>query len=168
MRLRDLAGLLLLLFSCVVHAVSPDIALSDLDARPGNVNEYIGQGKWTVVVLWAHDCGVCGKEIHHMSAFHQTHQDKDAIVLGVSIDGLERIEQARGFVARHKLPFMNLVAEPDEAVILKFGGGRFVGTPTHYFYDPTGRIVGRKIGPIKGEDVEAFIKAVTESGYAKK
>jgi len=50
--------------------------------------------------------------------------------------------------------------------IKRFGGGKFIGTPTHYFFDPTGRIVGRKIGPISGDDIEEFIAAFNSSPYA--
>ena len=60
----------------------------------------------------------------------------------------------------------NLLTEPDTDALLKFGGGRFVGTPTHYFFDPIGRIVGRKIGPLSSADLEEFIEAFNSSSYA--
>ena len=166
MTYRLLSGLVLAFMLSVVHAAVPDIALPELDGRPRNINEFIGHGKWVIVVLWAHDCRICAKEIHNMNAFHSAHKDKDAIVLGVTIDGAELIDRARRFASNHKLLFTNLVAEPDEEVILRFGGGRFIGTPTHYFYEPKGRIVGRKIGPLSGEDVEAFIEAFNKSPHA--
>ena len=102
-----------------------------------------------------------------MNDFHQAHRDKDAIVLGVTIDGAVRLSLAQQFAARHQLQFANLVVEPEEEAVLRFGGGKFVGTPTHYFYEPRGRIVGRKIGPISGADVEAFMEAFNNSPYAK-
>lgn len=164
---RMLAGLMGLFLAGVVHAAVPDVMLHDMDGKPRNAKEYIGQGKWTIVVIWAHDCLICDSSIHHMSEFHAAHHDKDATVLGVSIDGMDKLDLARGFVAKHKLPFSNLVAEPEEEVIGRFGGGRFIGTPTHYFYDPVGRIVGRKVGPLSGADIEAFIEAFNNSPYAQ-
>lgn len=101
-----------------------------------------------------------------MQAFHQAHHAKDAIVLGVSLDGVTLADRARQFVAEHRLSFVNLLAEPDAEVVPRFGGGKFVGTPTHYFFDPSGRIVGRKIGPITGADIEEFIQAFNSSPYA--
>lgn len=163
---RSLLGLTLVLIAATVQAASPDITLRGLDGKPRNVNEFIGQGKWTIVVAWAHDCLLCNHEIHHMAQFHQERKDKDAIVLGVTIDGMELIEDARGFVAKHKLPFTNLVAEPEQAVMMKFGGGSFVGTPTHYMYDPKGRLVARKIGPLPRKDIEEFIEAFNSSPYS--
>jgi len=138
-------------------AASPDIPMRAPDGKPRNVSEFIGHGKWTVVVAWAHDCHICGREIHEMSSFHAAHQDKDAIVLGVSVDGYDQAREARAFIARHKLPFTNLIAEPKQEVMMKFGAGRFVGTPTYYVFNPQGEIVGQNIGPITREEVEAFM-----------
>lgn len=148
------------------HAAVPDIALQGLDGHPRNVNEFIGHGKWVIVAFWMHDCKICAAEIHHMSAFHEAHHDKDAIVLGITIDGAAYLGEAKRFVASHQLPFPNLITEPDLDAIQKFGGGKFIGTPTHYFFDPSGRIVGRKIGPISQADIEEFIEVFNSSPYA--
>lgn len=163
---RIALGLFFLLLASTALAVAPSIELRGLDGKPRNVNEFIGQGKWAIVVVWAHDCLLCNREIHQMAAFHDAHKDKDAIVLGVSIDGMDQIELARQFVSQHKLPFVNLVAEPEVSVMAQFDSARFLGTPTHYFYDPTGRMVGRKVGPLPPRDIEEFIAAFNESPYA--
>lgn len=161
-----LLSLVMVLLMQAAHAAAPDIALADLDGRPRNVNEFIGRGQWVIVVLWSHDCHICAKEIHHMESFHKAHQAKDAIVLGVTLDGAALVDRARQFAAEHRLSFVNLLAEPDAEVVPRFGGGKFIGTPTHFFFDPSGRIVGRKIGPISGADIEEFIKAFNSSPYA--
>jgi hypothetical protein len=41
--------------------------------------------------------------------------------------------------------------------MMKFGAGKFVGTPTYYIYDPKGEIVGQNIGPLTRAEVEEFI-----------
>lgn len=150
------------------HASAPDIALPALDGTPRNVNEFVGTGKWVTVVFWAHDCPICKSEIHKLNAFHAKHRAKDAIVLGVSVDGPAYLEQARRFARDHRLQFTNLITEADADAFKRFGGGAFVGTPTHYFYDPAGRIVGRKIGPVAAEDIEAFMDAFDKSSHAIK
>jgi peroxiredoxin len=157
MRWRQWAGVLLGLWALAAWAGTPDIQLRALDGKSRNVNQVIGHGKWTVVVTWAHDCGVCAREIHEMVDFHNVHRDKDAVVLGVSIDGYDLAREARAFVAEHKLPFENLIAEPDDAVMMKFGAGHFVGTPTYYVYNPQGEIVGQNIGPVTRAEVETFM-----------
>jgi peroxiredoxin len=161
-----LVGLFIALIAGTAWAEAPSIALRGFDAKTHNVNEYIGHGKWVVVVIWAHDCGICGDEIHHMAEFYQAHRNKDATVLGVSIDGYDQLALARAFVDRHKLPFPNLIAEPSQEVMMKFGAGEFVGTPTYYIYNPQGKIVGQNIGPITRKEVEDFL--ASESKPAKK
>lgn len=163
---RLLSPLFLALLIGTAHASAPDIALSALDGTPRNVNEFVGKGKWVTVVFWAHNCTICASEIHKLNAFHAKHRNTDAIVLGVSVDGAAYLQQARKFEREHRLQFTSLLTEPDTDAFKRFGGGSFVGTPTHYFYDPIGRIVGRKIGPISGEDVEAFMEAFNNSSHA--
>ena len=118
------------------------------------------------MVFWMHDCKICASEIHHLQAFHGEHADKDAMVLGISIDGADRVKDAGRFVVKHKLTFPNLLTEPDFNALQKFGGGKFVGTPTQYFYDPIGRLVARKIGPISRADIESYVDAFNSSPYA--
>lgn len=154
---RLLAILIGMLLAMTSWAGAPSIPLHDLDGRERNVNEFIGHGKWTIVVVWAHDCSICHREIGEMSALHTAHQDKNASVLGVTLDGAKKVEEARAFVKRHKLPFTNLVAEPSQEVMIRFGAGKFVGTPTYYIYDPKGEIVGQNIGPLTRADIEEFI-----------
>jgi peroxiredoxin len=145
------------LMAVTAWAGAPSIPLHDLDGRARNVNEFIGHTQWTVVVTWAHDCHICDREIGEMAAFHAAHHDKEAIVLGLTLDGAEHLKEARAFVKRHKLPFVNLITEPSQEVMMKFGAGKFVGTPTYYIYDPKGEIVGQNIGPLTRAEVEEFI-----------
>jgi len=147
-----------LLIPIVAAAASPDVVLKDFSGKDVNVNQYIGKGKWVVVTVWAHDCHICNEEIHEMTAFHKAHQSKDAIVLGVTIDGVDQRKVAQEFIDKHKLPFVNLIAEPDQAVLMRFGGGAFVGTPTFYVYTPQGEIVAKNAGPVSQADIEGFIQ----------
>jgi peroxiredoxin len=170
MKRRFLSGLALMavLTSAPARAAVPDVPLIDLDGKPQNVNTVIGRGKWVVVALWAHDCRICAAEIHEMASFHKAHAGRDAQVLGVSIDGKDKIEKARQFVRDHKLPFPNLVAEPEVEVVERFGGGEFVGTPTFYVYDPKGEIVAQQVGPLSRAEVEKFLEQMRAEAAAKK
>ena len=142
---------------CPALAAAPDILLMDMQGKPRNVNTAIGHGQWVIVTVWSHDCGICAREIHEMASFHKAHEKRDARVLGVSLDGRAQLEAARKFVRDHTLPFVNLVAEPEQEVMLKFGAGEFVGTPTYYIYDPKGELVGQQVGPLTREEVEKFL-----------
>jgi len=156
-RRQILAVILGTCMTAAAWAGAPSIPLQDLDGRAHNVDEYIGHSKWVIVVAWSHDCRICDLEIHEMAELHAAHHDKDAMVLGITLDGSEFLKEARAFVKRHKLPFVNLITEPSQEVMMKFGAGKFVGTPTYYVYDPKGEIVGQNIGPLTRAEVEEFI-----------
>jgi len=149
--------MLAILLSWSAWAGTPDIMLKGFDGKDRNVNEIIGKGKWSVVVVWAHDCHICNAEIHEMVKLHEDHKDKDLVVLGVSVDGYAKRKLAQGFVDKHNLNFTNLIAEPDQAVMMKFGAGPFVGTPTYYVYSPEGEIMAKNVGPVSQEDIESFL-----------
>lgn len=159
---RILAAFFGLLLSMAAWADAPSIPLHDLDGRERNVNEFIGHAKWTIVVAWAHDCSICDREIGEMAALHSAHHGQDATVLGISLDGAGRLKEARAFVKRHALPFVNLITEPSQEVMMKFGAGRFIGTPTYYVFDPKGEIVGQNIGPLTRAEVEEFIASFNQ------
>lgn len=135
-------------------AMVPSIAMKDLAGKSHNVNEYIGKGKWTVVAVWAHDCPICNQEIYQMEFFHDAHRKKDATVLGVSIDGAN-VDKAKGFVADHGLTFPNLITDP--GTVSEFGAGDLIGTPTYLVFAPDGTLVGKKVGPLSQEQVEAMM-----------
>ena len=94
----------------------------------------------------------------HSTYFTRNTTDKDVRVLGVSIDGKDKITLARDFVKRHDLTFPNLIIEPEMSEILKFGGGNFIGTPTFYIYTPDGEIVASQAGAVPVHIIEDFIQ----------
>jgi peroxiredoxin len=145
-------------------AAVPDIPMKTLDGEEHNVNEYIGKGKWVVVAIWAHDCPICNAELYQMSFFHDDHKDKDAIVLGVSIDGWKNKAKAEAFIERHSIDFPNLITEPDARILAGFGAGPFIGTPTFYIYAPDGSLAAQSIGPTSQEDLERFMSMYPAGG----
>jgi peroxiredoxin len=155
--MRLLFLLLTLFLPASAIAAAPDLTLRDFNGAERHVSEFIGNGKWTVVAIWEHDCPICNAEIQTMEFFHLDHKDKDAIVLGVSIDGWKKRDLARDFVERHDLSFPNLLIEMKIEELMKFGGGMFYGTPTFFIYNPAGKIVARQIGPLPIDALENFI-----------
>ncbi len=138
-------------------ATPPDVPLSDFDGRVHNVGTHLGKGQWVLVVAWAHDCHVCEAEMGEMARFHREYAKKDARVIGISIDGFELRDRARAFVERHRLPFPNFLVEPDQEIMMRFGGGPFYGTPTHYLYDPAGTLVAMSTGSITAQEIRGYI-----------
>jgi len=156
--------LLLLLAPLWALAAGPDVVLKNLEGQARNVNEFIGKGKWVVVAIWHSDCPICKRDIHQMAFFHDAHKNKNAIVLGVSVDGYANKAKAQRFIDEHSLDFTNLTAEPEQ--IARFGAGKFVGTPTFYIYSPQGELAAKQVGPITQEDIERLI--AKSNGTTKK
>ncbi|MCG6870736.1 MAG: TlpA family protein disulfide reductase [Gammaproteobacteria bacterium] len=136
---------------------APNVPLHDFSGAERNLSEFVGKGRWVVVTIWAHDCPICNAEIYQMDFFHSEHRDRDAVVLGVSLDGMAHRDEAANFVERHGLEFSNLLVEPQEQLLRSFGGGRIFGTPTFLVYDPEGRLRAKQDGPVTQEVLEHFI-----------
>lgn len=152
----------------LASAAGPDLVLSDLNGKPVPVSRYIGQGKWTLVMLWAHNCPVCNREVDDISFFYDAHKKKDVNVLGVSVDGPSQLAKAQAFVDDHLVDFPNLVIEPASQAIDKFGGGPFVGTPTFYVYSPEGELVAKNVGAISVKALNEFLENQKKERLAQK
>ena len=129
------------------------------------IENHSQQGKWLVVMIWAHDCEVCEREVGDYQQFHRKHADNNATVLGVTLDGAERQQAAVDFVARHQLKFENLIAEP-EVVATYYQittGSKWIGTPSFLIFGPDGELKAKQVGAVETDVVEAFIAASTSN-----
>jgi thiol-disulfide isomerase/thioredoxin len=125
------------------------------------LDTYAGNGKWLIVMIWAHDCEICEREVGDYEKFHQKHVDDNARVLGITLDGEANRQLALDFVSRHRLNFENLIAEP-ETVAAFFEvttGSKWVGTPTFLIFGPGGELKAKQVGAVETEIVESFIAA---------
>ncbi len=147
--------ILLLLAPPLAVAAGPNVVLKGFDGKDHNVNEYVGQGKWTIVVVWSKDCPICRRDIYQMAFFYDAHRKKDATVLGLSIDGYANRAKAQGFIDDQALNFPNLIGDSDDPS--RLSGTMFIGTPTYYFFSPDGKFMTQRIGPVTQEQAEAVI-----------
>ncbi|OOZ37756.1 TlpA family protein disulfide reductase [Solemya velesiana gill symbiont] len=148
------------LFAMLVAVQS--VAASSLDtlgAGTQALDKHTGKGKWLVVMLWASDCHVCNEEVEQYNAFHLNRHDKDAEVLGVSLDGRQGQADAESFLQRHDVKFPNLIGEPEQVARLynQQTGSRWIGTPSFLVYSPTGELMARQAGAVPVELIESFI-----------
>jgi AhpC/TSA family len=156
--------IVLLLASLPALAAGPDVWLKGFDGKDHNVNEYVGQGKWTIVVVWSKDCPICKRDIYHMTFFYDEHHRKDATVLGLSIDGYANRALAQGFIDDQSLNFPNLIGGPDDPS--RISGTAFIGTPTYYFFSPDGKFMTQRIGPVTQEQAEAILHGLEKRNPA--
>ncbi len=154
-RIRWLA-VVLMMMPVLALAAGPDIRLKDVEGKERNVNEYIGQGKWTVVAVWSADCPICRRDIYHMTFFYDEHRKKNATVLGLSVDGYANRRKAQVFIEEQSLNFPNLIGEPEDAS--RLSGAMFIGTPTYYFFSPEGKFMTQRIGPVTQQQAEQILR----------
>lgn len=135
--------------------------LSDFDGQPRALEDYLGRGKWLVVMFWASDCRVCNSEAYQYVDFHDLHHDRDAQVLGISMDGTAGLAAARAFVQRHGVTFPNLIGDPEAVARLyhRYTGEPFRGTPSFLVFDPRGELQARQVGAVPRTVIEEFIEA---------
>jgi len=141
------------------QAAEGQAVFSDFAGQQRSIESYAGGGKWLVVMIWAHDCHVCNQEAESYAQFHVAHKDKDATMLGVSIDGQAQKADAEAFIKRHDLPFPNLIGEPQTTMLyyMMETQSRFSGTPSIMVYDPQGKLVAAQAGAVPPEVIEDFI-----------
>ena len=110
-------------------------------------------------MIWASDCHVCNEESGQYSGFHQAHAGSDAGVLGISIDGKERIPDARAFVSRNGIRYPNLIGDVQTVAqwYLDQTGEAFRATPTFVLFGPEGEVRAAQAGAVPPSVVEAFI-----------
>jgi peroxiredoxin len=157
-KLNLLGFLLALLFTSTLTNASE--ALNKFSGDETEIGQYAGKGKWLVVMIWASDCHVCNQEAHNYVEFHKQHKDKDALVLGLSMDGKEKSKDAQEFFNRHKLNFPNLIGEPmDVATMYQTRtGSNWVGTPSFMVFNPKGELIGAQAGAVPVSIIESFIE----------
>lgn len=150
-----LFGISLLVLPLLASAAAGDVPLRGFDGKSHKLGDLVGGGKWTVVAVWASDCPICRAELPQMDFFHAAHKDKDARVVGLSIDGYKGRAAATQFIKDVGLDFPNYLV--DVMDLFDIGAGMFQGTPTFYIFAPDGKVVGHNVGPLTQEQVEAFI-----------
>ena len=141
------------------NPVRAGMELHELDGKVVDLDDYRGNGKWLLVMLWATTCHICELQKPEISDFHTKHKDIDAHVLGIALDGMEEIEAIKDNMQRHKTSFPSLIG--NITIVASHYQGltqeNLRGTPTYLLFDPQGELVGNNPGPLRPEAIEAFI-----------
>ena len=135
------------------------VFLKDFDGAIHSLDEYTGNGKWTVMMIWASDCHACNAEAKQYVKFHKAHHEKDAALLGVSMDGKVMKDEALKFIDRHGVNFPNLIDEPENIARMytNMTGKAWVGTPTFMIFSPSGELRAAQVGAVPTHIIESFI-----------
>lgn len=148
-----------LLFGFAALATASPGTFKDLDGQARSIGDYTGDGRWLMVMIWAHDCHVCNMEVEGYAQFHVERYQDDAYVLGLSIDGEANKAAAIEFIERHDVPFPSLIGELRDvaAHFQALTGSPFRGTPSILLYNPEGELRAAQAGAVPVSAIEAFI-----------
>lgn len=139
---------------------SSDIYLKSIDDSEHKLSEYIGHGKWVILNIWGTRCPPCREEMPELVLFHDEHQDKDAMVVGIAIDfpsyGYANKNEVTNFSNDYLIDFPILLS--DSSITEKIGLGRLEGLPTTYVFNPDGKVIGMQVGGITRKILNDFIE----------
>ena len=130
-----------------------------LEGKITTLSQHFEEGKWTLVMLWTTNCGICIREYPVMSEFHNKHKNNDAKVIGVSLDGYSKLDKITQHIEEMPMTFENLIGEVS-VVAFNYQTSTeepLQGTPTYMMFNPQGQLVGHNPGPVKIEALEKFI-----------
>ncbi|HKK13745.1 MAG TPA: TlpA disulfide reductase family protein [Gammaproteobacteria bacterium] len=150
--IRVLSIVAMVLLAAGVQAQNLDFSLPDLNGVHHKLSDY--RGKWVVVNYWATWCPPCREEIPELEKFYKAHVHKNAVVLGVNFQDAT-VEQLRAFARSHHMTYPILRREPAASTAL----GPVPGLPTTYLISPSGKRVGRQVGPLTAKALDDFINS---------
>ena len=128
--------------------------------EPRSQGLQIGQGKWTLVMIWVTNCHICKEQKPKISAFHNEHKGIDASVFGIAMDGAGKLSKVKDFIVKHKVTFPNFVGDMMGVMkdYEKLTNEPFRGTPTYLLFNPDGVLKGNNPGPVTISALESFIE----------
>lgn len=144
------------------NAEPVDFSLPDVQGEQRALSEF--RGKWVILNYWATWCPPCLEEIPDLVAFHERHQGKDAVVLGVNFEDIPA-GQLKAFVDEYFISYPVLRSDGIRAPSPDLAVG---GLPTTYIISPEGEPVARQIGSITGEAIEKFLEKENRDRAAAK
>jgi len=131
---------------------------TDLDGNPIDSAQLFSQNKVTMVNIWATTCGPCIEEMPELEEMNKEFQKEGGAIVGlvddVPVDNNAYLKEAQSIVKDTGVTYVNLRAWDGYEEVLSS-----VGTPTTYFVDSQGKLIG---DPILGANVEKYKEKMEE------
>ncbi len=136
---------------------APAFDLPTLDG--GNVSNESVAGKAVIVNFWNSWCIPCRAEHPALAEFHARHaDDPDFAMVGIVRDDTE--EAARDWVEDKGVSWTTAL-DPGDRAALDFAT---TGQPETYAIDPSGVVVGKQLGEVDVDDLEALLARARGTG----
>ena len=136
---------------------APNFTLADAQGRPVSLAQF--RGRPILLHFWAVACTTCAAEYPDFARAVRAAVPRGLTVLAVDAWG-EPPSLVQQWQARHHLPATLLIDQPQE-IVREY---RVQGTPTTFFIDRTGRIVGSSSGPLSYAAFPSNIRRILSRG----
>jgi thiol-disulfide isomerase/thioredoxin len=112
--------------------------LKDVNDKVHRLSDF--KGKVVIIDMWAMWCAPCLAEKPVMAKLeHEHYKDRNDIVfIGVSVDGINRSELWKGFIARNGFKGLELISNSTESIQKYY---KIEGIPRFLIFDRAGKIV---------------------------
>ena len=124
-----------------VGSIAPDFTLNSQENTPVSLHDF--KGKWVVLYFYPKDqTPGCTIEAHGFTRDQDQYTQKNAVVLGVSVD---TVDSHKEFCAKDGINF-KLLSDTSHAVVEKYGSlnqmnGNTLAARNTFLIDPKGKIV---------------------------
>ena len=134
-------------------------ALEGSDGVRYHLNDFIGKGRWTVMVVWGVECPACLEEMPDVQALYDRRDKTGIDVLGLAIDypsfDFADIQEVQLYEEDNFITFPSLII--DYQVYSELGLGRLKGTPTIVVLNPRGEVAAVQLGVVPMSLIEDFV-----------
>lgn len=131
--------------------VPPDFSMATTDGGTVRLSDYAGQPVWlTFGASWCPDCRA---EAPDLEAAYQRYRDQGLVLLAVF---QEDVSSATDYATRVGLTF-TLGVDPDTRIASSYD---VLGIPTHVFIGRDGRVQALRVGGLKPDDIDRYLKAL--------
>ncbi len=143
--------LVLFTFSLGAQKQFPTPDLVRIDRTPVALSDYVGNGKPTVIAVWATWCQPCHMELDHMKAYLSKWENEyGAQVLAISVDKRHMVSRIKPLVSRKGWKY-NILVDTDGKLQADLG---FNSIPQMYVLDGEGKIIKSFTGYQNGREVQ--------------
>ncbi len=158
--LRAFLFLLSLTFtSSLLAQALPNLKLMGSDGKEHKIHDYVGNGKWTVVVVWGPKCPACTAEMPSIQGIYDDRETTNINVLGLVLDyptfGYAKLKQVQTFEEDYFISFPSLLIS--SAIYFDLDIGMLRGTPTLILVDPEGEVSAVQLGAVPRKTIEQHI-----------
>ena len=132
--------------------------LPDLAGKPRHLSEW--RGRVLVVNFWATWCAPCREEIPLLMAARSRYSGKGVEIVGIAVDNAAKVVE---FTKSLGVTYPILLSEADGLELMRKLGNSSGGLPYTVFLDREGRVAHRKLGALKGPDLEDILRSLTQA-----